>query len=159
MSVSKYVSQVKAVHQNNQIIYNYLSDFRNLGQFINDFTLEQISSQIPNGEITDFSTEIDSCEFNISSFGKAGCRIVERTDPKTIKFTVEGNIPLDFTFWIQILPVSAYESKIRLTLHANLNMMMKMMLNKKLQEGIDRMADTLASFPYAQANSANLSDN
>jgi hypothetical protein len=36
----------------------------------------------------------------------------------------------------------------RLTLKADLNMMMKMMIGKKLEEGIDKFADMLAMLPY-----------
>ena len=36
----------------------------------------------------------------------------------------------------------------RLTLKAELNMMMKMMIGSKLQKGIDNMAAVLAQLPY-----------
>ena len=36
----------------------------------------------------------------------------------------------------------------RLTLHAEMSMMIKMMAGKKLDEGVNRMADMLAQLPY-----------
>ena len=36
----------------------------------------------------------------------------------------------------------------RLTLKADLNMMMKMMIGSKLEKGLDKMADMLAGLPY-----------
>jgi len=46
------------------------------------------------------------------------------------------------------LPTSAYETKIRLTLHAELNMMLKMLAGKKLKDGLDKIADALTMLPY-----------
>jgi hypothetical protein len=148
MSENKYTSEVKFVNHNNLVVYNFLSDFNNLGKFLNENTLERIAEQIPNGKISDFRADRDGCRFTVSTFGEAGFSIIAREEPKTIKITGEGKIPFEIFLWIQILPVSAYQCKIRLTLQANLNMMMKMMVGKKLQEGIDRMADALTMLPY-----------
>ena len=148
MSTSKYVSEVKQINQNNEIVYNFLSDFNNLGQFFNEYTLAQISQQIPNGSIDDFQTDTDSCRFTISSMGEAGFRIIEREPHKMIKITGDGKIPMEILLWIQILPVSDYQCKMRLTLHAKMNMMIKMVAGKKMKEGIDKLADALAQFPY-----------
>lgn len=148
MSVSKYVSEVKVINHNNEIVYNFLSDFNNLGQYFNEYTLAHISQQIPNGSITDFHTDTSSCHFSISSMGNVGFKIIEREPPKMLKITGEGKIPFTFTLWIQILPVSPYQCKIRLTLHANMNMMIKMVAGKKLNEGINKLAEALTQFPY-----------
>lgn len=148
MGTSIYVSDVKTIRHNNEIVFNFLSDFNQLGQFFNEYTLAQLSQQVPGVKIDDFRADADSCHFTINNHGEAGLRIVEREVPKTIKISGEGNIPFELFFWIQILPVSAYESKIRLTLHAELNMMLKLMAGKKLQEGINKLADALTMLPY-----------
>ncbi len=148
MATSKYISDVKTINHGNEVVYNYLSDFNNLGQFFNEYTLAQISQQIPNGSIENFSSNSESCHFTISSMGEAGLRIIEREPLKMIKITGEGKIPFKVYLWIQILPVAAYECKIRLTLHAELNMMMKMVAGKKMKDGINKLADALTKFPY-----------
>ena len=74
--------------------------------------------------------------------------IIERESPKTIKITGTGKIPFDMFVWIQILPLSEYQSKIRVTLHADLNMMMKMVAGKKMSEGVNKIAEALAHLPY-----------
>lgn len=148
MGVSKYISEVKVINQNNQVVYNYLSDFNKLGQYFNEHTLAQISEQIPNGSIENFTSDMDSCHFTISNSGEAGFRIIDREAPKMIKITGEGKIPFELFLWIQILPVDSYKCKMRLTLHANMNMMIKMVAGKKMKEGINRMADALAQLPF-----------
>jgi hypothetical protein len=148
MSLSKYISDVKVINHNQDIVYNYLSDFQNLGKFFNEYTLAQLSQQIPNGSITDFKADTDSCRFTISTMGEAGFRIVERESPKMIKITGEGKVPFEVYLWIQLLPLTPYQTKLRLTLHAHLNMMMKMVAGKKLNDGINKLADALTKFPY-----------
>lgn len=148
MSVSKYVSDIKIIQQNNEVVYNYLSDFKNLSVFFNEYTLAQLSQQIPNTKITSFECDFDSCRFTLSNSGEAGIRIIERESPKTIKLTGTGKIPFDMFVWIQILPLSEYQSKIRVTLHADLNMMMKMVAGKKMSEGVNKIAEALAHLPY-----------
>jgi carbon monoxide dehydrogenase subunit G len=148
MATSKYVSDIKTVKQNHQVVFNFLSDFNNLGQFFNEYTFAQIAQQIPNASIDDFQSDADSCNFTISKIGQVGLRIIDREPTKTIKISGEGNIPFQLFLWIQILPTGAYESKIRVTLHADLNMMMKMMANKKLKDGINKLADALTMLPY-----------
>jgi hypothetical protein len=37
---------------------------------------------------------------------------------------------------------------VRITLHAELNPMIKMLVDKHLKEGVDRIADALTKIPY-----------
>jgi len=148
MGTNRYVSEVKTVFNNQEIIFNYLSNFENLSKFVNEGLLEKMTEQIPQIKISNFESDTDSCRFDISGVGSAEIRIIERIPFKDIKVSSEGSLPIGITFWIQLLPVTAYETKLRLTLDAEMSMMIKMLVNKKLDEGIDKMADMLASLPY-----------
>ncbi len=148
MSVSKYVSDVKIVRHNQEVIYNYLSNFENLSKYVNEGLLAKMTEQIPQIQISNFESDADSCRFQISGMGQAEIRIIDREPHKTIKISSSGSMPMGITFWIQLLPVEAYETKLRLTLDADMSMMIKMMVNKKLEEGINRLADMLAALPY-----------
>ncbi len=148
MSSTKYISDVKTVQQNQEIVYNYLSNFENLSKYVNEGLLTKLTEQVPQIKISNFESDADSCRFQIAGMGLAEIRIIEREPHKTIKVKSSGKLPLDITFWIQLLPVSDYESKLRITLDAEMSMMIKMMVNKKLEEGINRFADMLAALPY-----------
>jgi hypothetical protein len=148
MSESKYTSDVKIIQHNQEIVYNYLSDLKNIEPFFNEYTLAQISQQFQKINITGVNCDNDSIVFNISQVGEAGLRILERESPKMVKITGTGKIPFELYLWIQILPISIYQCKIRLTIHAHLNVMMKMMVGKKMQEGINKLAEALTRFPY-----------
>lgn len=148
MSLSKYTSSVKLINHNEQVVFNYLSDFQNLSSYLNSGLIEKITEKIPQVKITDFVSDHDSCRFNITGIGLAEIRIVNREPFKTIKVESSGGLPVSFTFWIQLMPVDNFQTKMRLTLHIEMSMIIKMMAGNKLEEGIDKLADTLASLPY-----------
>jgi len=148
MTISKYVSEIKTVEQNQTVVYDYLSDFENLSKYVNEGLLQKVSEQVPQIKISDFESDRDSCRFNIGGLGQAGLNIVEREELKTIKIESNGNLPLKFTLWIQLLPLASYQSKMRLTLHADMSMMIKMMVGKKLEDGVNQLAEILARIPY-----------
>jgi carbon monoxide dehydrogenase subunit G len=148
MGTSRYISDIKIINNNQEIVYNYLSNFENLSKYVNEGLLEKITEQIPQIKVSDFESDADSCRFQVSGMGQAEIRIIEREPVKTIKISSGGNMPMNIVFWIQLLPVEAYKTKLRLTLDAEMSMMIKMFVGKKLDEGINRLADTLAALPY-----------
>lgn len=146
--MEKYTSDVKYVEHNQQVVFNYLADFENLATYLNSGLIEKITKQLPQVNITDFESDRNSCQFKISGFGVARIEIVHRDPFKTIKVRNSGGLPLDFTFWVQLLPVDGFNTKMRLTLHADMNPMIKMMAADRLQEGVNQLADTLSKLPY-----------
>jgi carbon monoxide dehydrogenase subunit G len=146
--MEKYISDVKLIDHNQQIVYEYLANFENLSKYLNSGLIEKITKQVPQVKITDFESDRDSCKFNITGMGVAKIRIVNREPFKTVKVESSGGLPLSFTFWIQLLPLTPQQTKMRLTLHADMNMMIKMMAGNRLQEGINQLAETLSKLPY-----------
>ena len=148
MSVQKYVSDIKLIEQNQKVVYDYLSDFDNLSHYVNEGLLSKINEKVPQIAITDFESDQDSCRFQVSGMGKAEIRIIDREPESTIKISSSGGLPIGVTLWIQLLEDSPSQTRMRLTLHAEMNVMIKMMVNRKLEEGIDQLADALANLPY-----------
>ena len=51
--------------------------------------------------------------------------------------------------WIQILPVEAGQAKLKVTIRAEVNMFMKAMVAKPLQDGVEqKLAEMLSMIPY-----------
>ena len=128
--VEKYESHQVVIRKPESLIYTVLSDFKNFSPAL-------------EGKVEDWKVEGDSCSFKVKGI-TAGMKIVDRIPSNTIKIEGDQSSPMPFTFWIQLKQVSIDDTRMRLTLHAKLNMMMKMMLGKKLQEGINKMADSIA---------------
>ncbi len=148
MGLNKYVSDIKLINHNQQVVFNYLSDFENLSSYLNSGLIEKITEKVPQIKITDFQSDKDSCKFNVTGLGVAEIKIVKREPFKSIKIESSGGLPLSFTFWIQLIPVDQFQTKMRLTLHAEMSMMIKMVAGSKLEEGINQLADTLSKLPY-----------
>lgn len=128
--VEKYESHQVVIRKPEALIYAILSDFKNFSPAL-------------EGKVEDWKVEGDSCSFKVKGI-TAGMKIVDRIPSNTIKIEGDQSSPMPFTFWIQLKQVSVDDTRMRLTLHTKLNMMMKMMLGKKLQEGINKMADSIA---------------
>ena len=148
MSIQKYVSDVKLIGHQQQVVFDYLSNFENFSQYLNEGLFEKIAEQVPGIKISDFQSDRDSCRFSISGLGTSDVRIVEREPHISTKFEVSGSLTIGNTVWIQLLPASEMQTKMRLTLHTDLNMMMKMMVGNKLEEGINQLAETIKNLPY-----------
>ena len=151
MAISKYVSKINYINHNQEVVFTHLSNFENLGNYISEGLLDKISAVVPQIKITEFESDRDSCRFKVSGLGLANIRIIEREPFKTIKVEGGGNLPLGFTFWIQLVPEAESSTKMRLTLHADMNMMIKMMLGDKLDAGLNQLAATLAGLPYEKS--------
>ena len=70
--------------------------------------------------------------------------MVEREPSKLVKIQGDEGSPVDFTFWLQLKEVAPYDTRMRIVVHAELNMMMRMMIGKKLQGAVDQMAEAIA---------------
>jgi hypothetical protein len=58
--------------------------------------------------------------------------VVDKIENDTIKFGAEG-IPMEANFWIQLKEVSPADTRIKLTLKADIPMMFKLIIGKKIQ--------------------------
>lgn len=137
-------------------VYNVLSDLERLRPILdmaasNPMVKEKMKeagqdeSQLE--KLKDVAITSDSIAFPVPMIGELKLQIIDREPNKCIKFEA-ADAPLDANLWIQMLPVSTGGSKIRLTLKADLNPMIKMMVGSKLEKGIESIADALAQLPY-----------
>lgn len=95
------------------------------------------------GRVDEWQATEDTCSFKAKGF-PVKLRMAERIEPKHVKITGDG-VPMDFAFWVQLHQVDACDTRLRLVLHAELNMMMKMMIGGKIQKGLDEMVEQIAA--------------
>ncbi len=152
MGTEKYISEVKTIASHHENVYNYLSDLNNFGQLFDPSKIEELKKQhpeTPDLKLENFRATTDECTFSISPVGTIGIQIIEREPTKLIKLTGSQSVPFQFNCWIQLLPVDDSNSRVRITLHAELNPMIKMLVGKYLKEGVDRVAEALTKIQYA----------
>ena len=136
--MTEFTSEIKQIPSSETTIFEILSDLNNL---------EKIRDQIPQDKIKDFSFDKDSCTFNVSPVGNVRFSIVEREPFKTIKFSADQS-PIGVFMWIQLKEVNPQDTRMKLTVKADLNPFLKPMLSGPLQRGVDKIADVLATVPY-----------
>ncbi len=133
--MTTYESEIKAISSNEEVVFGILSDLKNLENLASNPSLQDKAREL--------QFDSDSCSFVVDGFGKMGFRIVERDPFKTIKLVSE-NAPVEVMVWIQLKAVDENNTNMKLTVKAELPMMIKMMVDKKLQEGVNSIADLLA---------------
>ena len=134
----KFVSEIKRIPHKAEHIYGMLSDLSNL---------ERVKDRIPAGKVKDFTFDSDSCSVSVDPVGKICFQIVEREPNQLIKFATT-NSPIPLHLWIQLKEVAEADTRMKLTVAAELNPFIKPMVAKPLQEALDKIADVLTVLPY-----------
>ena len=136
--MTKFESSIKQVPYAQEAVYKNLSDLNNL---------EKVRDRVPEDKINDFSYDQDTVTLNVPPVGDLKLRVVEREEPKCVKFeTVQSPVP--FNVWVQVLPVDENNAKMKVTVKAELNPFIKSMVEKPLQDGVEKIADALAQIKY-----------
>lgn len=136
--MTKFESGVKFIHAPQNAVYEKLSDLNNL---------EKVKGRLPEDKVKNLNFDADSLTVEVPPVGKITLQIVEKEPCQCIKFATTSS-PLPFNLWIQIVPVADAECKMKLTIGMELNPFMKTMVQKPLQEGLEKMADVLAMIQY-----------
>ena len=126
--MTKFESTVKVIPYSQERVYEKLSDLSNL---------EALKDRLPE----------DTLSFSVAPVGQLTLKIVEREPSKCIKFETT-NSPLPFNLWIQLVATTDEECKLKATIGMELNPFMKAMVQKPLQEGLEKMVDMLAMIQY-----------
>ena len=135
--MSKFESGIKHIPHPQTAVYNALSDLSNL---------DKVKDKLPEDKIKDLSFDSDSLTIG-APMGSVSMRIIEREEPKCIKFATEKST-IAANLWIQIVPEGEEACKMKLTIKADINPFIKGMVSKPLQEGLEKIADVLAMIPY-----------
>lgn len=165
--MTQYESQIKVINAPVERVYGMLSNLENLRPIIqaaqdNDMLRQQMEQAGQDPSVLEKLKDVQLTEDYIGipapMVGEISMRIIEREENKTIKFVTDQS-PVEANMWIQVLPTTAAvnvpvgvpvepATKMRLTLKADLNPMIKMMVGSKLKDGIDKFADMLAMIKY-----------
>ena len=131
LSELKIESKIGNLNCSSEEVYSFLSDFNNL------------TSLIPADKVKDWKATTERCTFSIENAGEMGLEIIEKEPTKLIKITGIESVPYKFFLWIQLKEIADSETKIKLTIKAKLNPIVKSAANKPLQTFVDSLVDQL----------------
>ena len=141
--MAQYESSVRYIPFSQEEVYNKLEDLNNLEPVKGKMDLLREKT---DGKLEDIEFDRDTVTVWVQGM-KLTMRIIEREPMKCIKFEdVQSPIPMNL--WIQILPVDDSQSKIKLTIRAQLNFLMKSMVEKPLKEGVEKLSEMLSLIQY-----------
>lgn len=138
MSKTRFESSIKQIPYTQQSVYDMLSNLENI---------EKVMDRVPQDKIKDISFDRNTVSVSVEPVGNIKLRVCDREEPKCVKFqTMESPVP--FTVWIQMLPVTSTTSKMKVTAEADLNPFVKAMVEGKLRDGVEQIANGLSQIRY-----------
>ena len=158
--MTKYESQIYTVNATQQHAYERMANLKNfeaLRQIMEqpEF-VDRLMANVPAehaGKVTPEKIEEvrrqfenvvfseDAVSFD-SKLGLITLAITEREAPKLVK--LQGvNTPVDVTLWVQLLPQGPYQSKMKVTVGADMNFFVRKMVEKYLKQAPDGIANFL----------------
>lgn len=137
-----YESPVKSISASQEEAFARLSDLS---------SLSGIFDRLQDDRIKNVRTDSDSVYCTVDPFGEIGLRIIEREPCKTIKFESDKS-PLSFNMWIQLVGVNDEDTRMKMTLKADIPFFMKAMIGDNIKKGLDILASALAAACNKQGN-------
>jgi len=136
--MTDFTSDIQIIPYSRERVFSFLSDLNNI---------DKVRGGLPENTICELVFDQDSCSFKTEQFGTIGFRIIEREPLKTIKLVSEKS-PVPITCWIQLVETAPEDTRLKLTLRADIPLMFKAMVAKPIESGVRKVAETLASLPY-----------
>jgi len=127
--MAKIESRIGVIKSSEEKIYNFLSDFNNF------------KNLVPEDRVKEWESTEDTCKFTVEGVGQVGLKIIEKEPHKLIKITSDETTPLSFNLWIQIKSVEENDSRIKITVEADVNPLMASMVKGPLQSFVDTLVE------------------
>ncbi len=128
---TKIESRIGEIKNSQEHVFTIISDFSNL------------QDMIPADQVKDFTSDTDSCSFTVDKIGKFGMHIIERAPNNLVKVASDPTVPFKFNLWIQLKEVSEADTRVKVTLKAELNPLMKMAAKKPLTNFVEMLVSRL----------------
>jgi hypothetical protein len=128
--MTKIESEKVEINNSAENIFNYLSDFNNF-------------EKLMPPQVSEWTSTKDECSFNINGMATIGMKIIEKTPNTKITITSNGKVPFEFKLYVLLTETDANHCTGQLTFESELNMMMKMMVEKPLGNFFNMLAQKM----------------
>lgn len=136
--MTKFESDIKEIAASRERVFEVLTDLRNL---------EQMADQLPADKVEITKLEKESIYLKVDIAGEVCLSIIEKEPFKTIKFGADKS-PIAFNLWIQLVEKGDSETRLKLTIKAEIPAMYKMMVSKPIKKFLDMLAEGMSSYNY-----------
>ena len=115
-------------------VFAFVTDIRNFQRFI------------PEGTISNWNSEKESCSFNVSMLGTVSVRLSEKKEYSKVVFTGDALKKNDFILTLAISDNAENHAEVRVMLSADLNPMIKMIATKPIGQFLEMLINEMESF-------------
>jgi hypothetical protein len=134
VSNSNYESRAGKLSCTAEIFYKFITDIRNLEQFI------------PEGSLTSWKASSDDCSFYIPPLGNASVEITSRNANTLVEYSGEAFKMNKFRLVADISENDKNLAEIRLILSADLNPVLKMMVSKPIDKFLELLVSEMEKY-------------
>ena len=127
----KYTSKQVQILRPAERVYDTLSSFNNFTPILKD-------------RVEGWSATESKCHFKAKGI-PITLEMIGKEPHKMIKVVSSGHSPIAFTLWVQLHSLSENDTRMRLVLHVEMSMIVKMAVGGKIQGGLDEIAENLAA--------------
>jgi ribosome-associated toxin RatA of RatAB toxin-antitoxin module len=128
--MTKIESETVEINNSAENVFNYLSDFNNF-------------EKLMPPQVTNWTSTNEECSFTINGMATIGMKIIEKTPHTKITITSNGKVPFEFKLFVLLTEKDANNCTGQLTFESELNMMMKMMVEKPLGNFFNMLAQKM----------------
>jgi carbon monoxide dehydrogenase subunit G len=132
----KIESHTGIIPENEDKIFAFLSD------------LTHIEPLVPKEKLSSWEFKEDCCRLGITGLGEIELRILEKEPFTLIKLGSGDDTAYAFRLWIQLKQVSEKDTRVKLTLDADLNPFLQVMAKTPLQHFVDTLVERMGTIQY-----------
>lgn len=141
--MEKFESRIGKLKASEENVFLFLADFNNFKQFI------------PGDQISNWQSDQETCSFTIGGVGDVSLRIIEKEPYKLIKINGGGMAKVEFFLWIQLKQLEEKDTRVKITLKADLNPMIKMVAAKPLKQFLEILVGHMENFAFEEGSTGN----
>ena len=113
-----------------------------LHAFLQD--MNNFQQLLPEGKISEWEADTDSCSFKVQGAATIGLKLVRGASPTHVKMVSTDRSPFPFTLDVHLAEVEKITDAYQV-FDADLNTMLKMMVEKPLKNLFDHIADKMVT--------------
>jgi hypothetical protein len=115
-------------------VFAFVTDLRNFERFV------------PQGTITDWKAELESCSFSVAMIGTVSLVLAEKVMNNKVVYNGDALNKNDFSLVLHISGNDENPAEVKIILSADLNPMMKMMAAKPIAQFLEMLISEMEKF-------------
>jgi len=132
--ISTFKSRTGRLTCNAGEVYNFLTDIRNLEQFI------------PSGTISDWKSDRDSCNFRVNPLGDVDIHLTEKVENRKVTFTGNALQVNNFSLIVNISGIDNQPAEVMVMLNAEMNPLLQMVAANPVRQFLDTLINEMEKF-------------